>query len=525
MVSTTTSQKPKSVLRLLVQRARDLYSVPAVAMQVLQLTNDPNVDSRVLKQCIENDPALTAKLLKVVNSSLFGLSREICDLEQAVTLLGLKPLKLLVLGFSLPKQLNDRVQADLLAYFWQHSFVKALAARHFSQKLEQGLPDEAFVAALLQRIGMLTLVQELGGPYVRCWERTRTHGSQLVSLETATLGFDHLVLSARLLDHWKLPKPLVRAIGTPLELPVIEALSDQQQVLPRVLYLADLAADVAVGGNELRLQQLLVAAEPWGLQAEHLHSLVRDLETKVTELAQLFAIRLVDVPAYDDVLDQAYRRLSMLAQDAAQTMVSIAKDTEIEGALNRLEEAVDQLASDQLSEQLPAGLEGENQGTADGGEGDDPGFLGRVARSINECRSARCELSLILLELANLEDLILETGVETSKHASELIVQGISELIDREGPCFQVDDHRFAITLLDCDRPGAVEAAKQAVQGLPGWIQDQGIMFTLMINAGVATVAVPPRNFPAEELVRSAERCLYSATVTGGGVVKSIDVL
>ena len=92
----------------IVRRARGLYSLPAVAMEVLQLTSTETVDTRALKQCVENDPALTARLLRVVNSSLFGLSSQVSDLNQALALLGIKPLKLLVLGFSLPDRLLSR---------------------------------------------------------------------------------------------------------------------------------------------------------------------------------------------------------------------------------------------------------------------------------------------------------------------------------------------------------------------------------------------------------------------------------
>ena len=61
---------PNNLLEEFVQRARQLYSVPAVAMKVLQLTRNPTIDVQALKECIENDPALTAKLLRVVNSSV-----------------------------------------------------------------------------------------------------------------------------------------------------------------------------------------------------------------------------------------------------------------------------------------------------------------------------------------------------------------------------------------------------------------------------------------------------------------------
>ena len=78
----------------LVARSRDLYSLPAVAMKVLQLTECSKVNAQALKECFEMDPALTAKLLRVVNSSLFGLSRRVSDLNQALAMLGTKPLKL-----------------------------------------------------------------------------------------------------------------------------------------------------------------------------------------------------------------------------------------------------------------------------------------------------------------------------------------------------------------------------------------------------------------------------------------------
>src|SRR6185437_6113376 len=83
-------------LEQLLQQSSQLYTLPGVAVRVLDLTNHPlQVDAAQLKACIEQDPALTTKVLRVVNSSLFGLSRRVSDLSQALGLLGAKPLKLL----------------------------------------------------------------------------------------------------------------------------------------------------------------------------------------------------------------------------------------------------------------------------------------------------------------------------------------------------------------------------------------------------------------------------------------------
>ena len=134
-------------------KAGSLYSLPPVAMKVLELTESPKVDARALKQCVETDPALTAKLLRVVNSSLYGLSREVSDLNQALALLGIKPLKLLVLGFSLPPQLLGGMTADALQRYWRHTLVKAVAAREISEAFWNRSGDEAFLAGLLQDVG------------------------------------------------------------------------------------------------------------------------------------------------------------------------------------------------------------------------------------------------------------------------------------------------------------------------------------------------------------------------------------
>src|SRR5687768_14837010 len=205
----TTVLPPAEPLSAFVGRARELYTLPATAMTVLELTASTQVDARALKTCIENDPALTARLLRVVNSSLFGLSRQVSDLNQALALLGVKPLKLLVLGFSLPKSLFEGLESQTLAAYWRRTLTKAAAAREMSEAAFGRGNEEAFIAGLLQDLGQLALMRDLGEPYLAFLGRARREGGDLGSRELATLGFDHAMFSARLLDHWGLPKNLV----------------------------------------------------------------------------------------------------------------------------------------------------------------------------------------------------------------------------------------------------------------------------------------------------------------------------
>src|SRR3954470_9600778 len=110
-----------------VDQAGRLYSPPTVAVEILRLTSQPKVDVAALKQCLLRDPALVGKILRVVNSSLFGLSREVVELGQALALLGTKSVRLLVLGFSLPDELFVDMAGNILNRYWHHTTAKAAA--------------------------------------------------------------------------------------------------------------------------------------------------------------------------------------------------------------------------------------------------------------------------------------------------------------------------------------------------------------------------------------------------------------
>jgi HD-like signal output (HDOD) protein len=202
----------RSTIEQIVGRAGALYSLPAVAVEVLKLTEHPKVDVRALKACIERDPALTVKILRVVNSSVFGLSREVSDLNQALALLGIKPLKLLALGFSLPESLFVNAAREQLDWYWKSALVRAVAAREISEQLFKRPGDDAFLAGLLQDLGVLVLLGELGRPYAGLLSEAIAARADLSRLEQESLGFDHTQLTAGLLDHWNLPVMLVRPL-------------------------------------------------------------------------------------------------------------------------------------------------------------------------------------------------------------------------------------------------------------------------------------------------------------------------
>jgi HD-like signal output (HDOD) protein/GGDEF domain-containing protein len=542
-----------------VARAGELYSLPAVAMKVLELTDSPKVDVRALKLCIENDPALTTRILRVVNSSLFGLPREISDLNQALALLGIKPLKLLVLGFSLPDNMFAGVEAEVLGRYWRRALTRGVAARELCDALWRREGDEAFIAGLLLDVGVLVLVRDLGEPYIRFLDRVCAEQRDLVVLERESLGFDHVSLSARLLDRWNLPESIVQAVAESQNAEPNPKLAEREQRLASVVRLADLLTAVVVDRRREALAQLMqYVRKQFGWTNEQVAALVNDLDVKVTQLADVLSLSLPGGASYAEVLNAAQRQLATAAESAVPDVVRA--DRARKAAAREGDEDFDELYRQTMS--LTAAMqefltEGPrtNAASATSAETETPRkradaprgiarptfaaaavqpaaivadaiFAGRLSAAASACRTARQPLSLILVAMDRLGELAFALGPDNLPKAAELTA-AICRNVDHPAvESLAVGDGVWAVLLPDCDRNQAVKLASDIVSTVHRLGQSRGsdAWAKLSTSAGVATVSLPPRNFAPSNLVDKASRCLYGAQASGGNVVKSIEI-
>ena len=538
-------------LEKLLETAGRLYTLPVVAVRVLQMTDRPDVDTRDLKKCLENDPALTSKVLRVVNSSLFGLSRPVSDLNQALGLLGMKPLKLLVLGFSLPDNLFSGVSRDLLSRYWTRTLIKAVAARELSEAVWRLPGDDAFISGLLDDLGMLVLIQELGEPYIRFVTRVADNGASLAEFETRVLGFDHRQLSRKLLEQWGLPPTVVEALAAARAPETIPELPLPRRPLPQIVHLADLISLLLTKENLDVLPQLLdLGMHYHDLTADEFSKLVNSLQLKVDQLADVLSLELGGGQDYTDVLVQAHARLSIVAAEVAAGVARNEREEQARLEESLLEEvrwletALRTFTTDparMVEERELAKATLASAGSTSGGTGHftaserqpqprlateaDPAFQGRLLAAVSACRQARCSLTLLLLEIDDFEDLAIVRGPEGVAHALRL-VHAACKSVDHPGAvCVEVTESRFAVLLPDCDRSLAVRSAGELLRLIRQLSPSTGqARLGLTASIGAATVSVPPKNFPAQLLIESADRCLYGAQSGGGNSVKSIEL-
>lgn len=513
-------------------------------MEVLELTGRPSIDAAQVKSCIERDPALTIKILRAVNSPLFGLSRQVSDLHQALALLGMKPLKLLVLGFSLPREMLNGVEADSLSHYWSISLTKAVAAREIADYLGYRNGDEAFIAGLLADIGMLVLMQDLGAPYAHFVRKAEEEEAPLLEMEVGTLGFDHIILSSRLLTHWKLPAVLIDAVAAIKPLPFAAPLDlASLSETARSLVLADRLADILVGKKLAALPAWVEAVSNFGpAEQADFENLATRIEEKVKQLANVMRVSIDDRTAYAEVMLSAYDRLAEVAGDAALEVARRdPEEQQLQDAWLEAKElsSVMQSFRDRAPDSpLASGAESFKHApavatieTAKATAKDltlDKASIARLDVDVQRCRQMRMPISVLQITLDRHDDLMLQVGPDELVQTWQLVERAVCAIIGEAGSCFASADAVLMVVLPMHDRMQAVETARRLVYGIRNWSHaraENGTFSPLTISVGAAAIALPPKNFPSGELADAATRCMEAARRSGGDGVKSIEIL
>lgn len=522
----------------MVSRAKSLYTLPAVATEVLQLTSDPSVEPQTLKECIARDPALTAKVLRVVNSSLFGLPGEVSDLNQAISLLGMKPLKILVLGFSLPDELFAEVARDQLHWYWTNTLTRAVAAREIGARYFGASGDDAFLAGLLQDLGVLVFAKQLGRTYTTMLSQTIEGGFDLRQAETQAMGFDHIQLTAALLESWHMPRQLVDAIASQHDPHTAVREYRLNDMLARVLHLANLTTAL-VGEHRLSaLPDLLEAAELYcNLDKTELYELIVHLQPKVNHLAEVLSVEVATTRDYGQILGTAHELMSQLTESAFALSDEPVGGPAVNGALFdealQLRQAMDAflaqpqaiLPAEEAKKVAPAFARAQRvcrHHPPPAAPWSDH-FVNQLTVLAGRCRTQWQPLSLVIVAVSNDapdvvgNDRILSQWLDESCY-EELPV---STMIDNSLP------HQRIIALPSCDRQEAVRIADRLIRHIERSL-DQAATSIFPVHgqasAGVATVTLPSKSFRASDLLQTAARCLAAAQASETSVVKSLEI-
>jgi len=190
----------------LVDKLRDIPTLSVVVQRVMELVNNPKTSAPQIAEVLKRDQVLTAKVLRLVNSSFYNLSTEITDVSRALAFLGFNTISMLVLGTSVFSSFEIKAAPYFnVLEFWRHSLASAIAAELIAKRLRVSRPEDAFTCGLLHDIGKIALFKVAPDDLKMIVTKAKGESLSFLDAETALEYPGHTVIGERLAEKWQLP--------------------------------------------------------------------------------------------------------------------------------------------------------------------------------------------------------------------------------------------------------------------------------------------------------------------------------
>jgi len=192
-----------------------LPTLPIIAQKIQTLLASERSNMAQIASFISKDQAISARVVRLVNSAFFGLRNRVASIQQAIVLLGLNTVSNIVLGISVVKTFSNNPISSLFdrEMFWFHAFGTAMGAKMFAIKLGRDEPEDYFLAGLLHDIGILVTEQFFHDEFVEIVKKVVEDKVDFTTSENAVLSCTHQEIGAFLATKWKLPDIITHSIN------------------------------------------------------------------------------------------------------------------------------------------------------------------------------------------------------------------------------------------------------------------------------------------------------------------------
>lgn len=280
------SEKPDDLLsaRQLVDGSVRLVSLPEVCIRINEMLDDPNVTVAGLGSVIIQDTSLTARLLKMVNSSFYGYEARVETVSRAVTVIGLRELRGLVIAASAIEMFSAVPEESLnKVRFWRHSLYCGVIARLLAEQCNVLHSERLFVAGLLHDIGKLIIAQRLPDKTKEILEEVQLSQRAELEIEKEILGFTHAEVGCELMTTWNMPETLINSVShhhapQAAETGVVETC---------LVHIANCLTDEAENGLDMKSPVMIKEVDPFAWEMTGLDESVK--EHIFAEAGPLFA--------------------------------------------------------------------------------------------------------------------------------------------------------------------------------------------------------------------------------------------
>ncbi|MGB5306394.1 MAG: GGDEF domain-containing protein [Gammaproteobacteria bacterium] len=477
----------------------DLPSPPGVALQIISLGQDPEVDLGEIAEVVSRDPVLSAKMLRIANSPAYARHRKVENLRQAIVTFGLNGTRTLALSFSLVDALRAR-SGDGFDHnlYWRRSLAAANACQNLGEFAGAHNAEEFFLCGLFQDIGMLALDAVMPDLY-RDQRALQPDHAGLSEVELAVLGSDHADVGAWLLASWRLPEHWVWAVAASHGPDAMEV-SEEYLPLARCVTLAGNIADIWWSNDpQAALGLASERAAAW-FDMDHaaLAVLVESVAQETVQSAEIFDIDLGDAVLMESLMDQAREMM----------MVRNLRVLQVAEGLNHATQSLESRARD-LEEQVKLdGLTGlYNRKHLDAA----------LEKEFSSATAQGWPLALVLVDLDHFklvnDKYGHQAGDEVLRQTATLLraCARDSDIVARYG------GEEFVLLLPGTGLRGAQTVCKRLVEAFRETPLETGSDGDLVVTVSVGlTVQGEATHFSTtEEFIRAADLALYAAKAEG----------
>lgn len=263
-----------------------ILTLPQVVGQINELVESRTASASDLHRVIKTDPALSAKILRLVNSAYYGLPGRVGSLEKAVILLGVTAVRNLAIAAGVEQLFRQlRLSGAITGRdLWVHSLAVATASRELAQRANMAHLEEVFMAGIIHDMGLLAAAQAVPQDFSQVVMLCMGSKQPWATAEVEILGVEHGVAGARLADRWHFPPYLVEMISQHHAWPERPDASD----LAGIIYIADTIAGGLGEGFTMTSQSQVIEApmlERLGVTEQDVGEVWQNLPSYIEELS------------------------------------------------------------------------------------------------------------------------------------------------------------------------------------------------------------------------------------------------
>jgi diguanylate cyclase (GGDEF)-like protein len=487
-----------------------LPSPPGVVMQVLEKASQPGCKPAELAALIYRDAALYGKIIKTVNSALYGLPRSVTSIEQAVALLGLNPVRSLVLGLSLPAMQQQAGNKRPTKVFWKESIAGAIVAHELAIRLRRLCAGDDLVAGLLRDIGVLALDQVFPTEYAQVLAQP---AKELVrnrcQLERQIVGVDHAEVSAFLLRRWWLPEDIIEAVryhhaperagGLP------HPVAERVHLLAFASSIAQLQLDA--DQPELLRDILAFGRQHYGLDDAALTAFLEPVAKKIEDFAALVDLDIGTCEHYPRILAHAAEALAQLTMETRVDQLRILEQKrQAEQKTHRLRE---ELQRDALTGAFNRG-----------------GLEEQLRLQFRRARRRGTVLGAIFIDLDNFKGINNRFGHLIGDYVLKETARSLLAAVKRSNLVARYGGDEFCVLVENTSPEELKGLADRLWQTLRNRVLDAAGR-RVSVSASIGVVLCLPRTYSqsATELLGVADQAMYAAKSSGKNQVTFVSLL